>query len=57
MLHFLCEAALASSMHRSTYCVAHECLEVIGLEQAESRRFIEVLEVKDDLDRTGKKNR
>jgi hypothetical protein len=33
--HFL--RALVSSMHRSAYCGAHERLQVIGLEQAESR--------------------
>ena len=30
--------ARASSMHRSAYRGAHECLRVIGLERAESRR-------------------
>jgi hypothetical protein len=50
-------------MHRSAYRGAVEYLWVIELEQAESRRvavfwsLFGVLEVKDGLDRTGKKNR
>ena len=48
-------------MHKSDRRGAHECLRVMGLERADSRRvalsLFEVLEVKDGLDRTGKKNR
>ncbi len=31
--------ALASSMHKNAYSAAHECLRVIQLERAESRRI------------------
>ena len=41
MYHFLCEAlfpALVNSMHKNIQRGAHECLQVIGLEQQNSRR-------------------
>ena len=31
-------SALESSMHKSGRCGAHECLQVMGLERAESKR-------------------
>ena len=37
--HFLHEV-LVSSMHRNGHCRAHECLPIIGLERAESRRVV-----------------
>ena len=47
-------------MHKTVHCGAHERLRVMGLEQEECRRvalsLFGVLEVKDDLDRTGMKN-
>ena len=42
-------------MHESACHGAYECLQVMVLERAESRRVFGVLEVKDGLDRIGKK--